>query len=149
MGAIFEFMSRDHDRLDAIFKECLAAPDAARAGDLFARFDAGLRAHIVWEEEMLFPPFEEKTGMRDSGPTAVMRMEHRQIKQLLQTIGEAVGERSPAEAVSALIEVLTEHNEKEENILYPWLDESLSREEASTVLDRIRQSQALGTATTG
>lgn len=144
MGAIFEFMSRDHDRLDAIFKQFLAAPDAGQARDLFTQFDTGLRAHIVWEEEMLFPPFEEQTGMRDSGPTAVMRREHREIKQLLQTIGDAVGERAPADAVSALIDVLTEHNQKEEQILYPWLDESLSREDTSSVLAQIRQSQALG-----
>ena len=145
MGAIFEFMSRDHDRLDAIFTEFLAAPNAGRARDLFTQFDTGLRAHIVWEEDLLFPPFEEKTGMKDSGPTAVMRMEHQQIKQLLQTIGEAVGERHPAEAVSALIEVLTEHNQKEEHILYPWLDQSLSAGEASAVLDQIRRSHAVGT----
>ena len=46
---------------------------------LFSQFDTGVRAHIAWEEEILFPPFEEKTGMR---------MEHQQIKQLLQTIEE-------------------------------------------------------------
>ena len=141
MGAIFEFMGRDHDRLDAILAEFRREPDAGKARALFQQFEAGLRAHIVWEEEMLFPPFEEKTGMRDSGPTAVMRMEHQQIEQRLQAIGEAIGKHDPGESVDALVAVLTAHNQKEENVLYPWLDRSLSEAEASALLDRIGRSQ--------
>jgi iron-sulfur cluster repair protein YtfE (RIC family) len=82
MGAILEFMSHDHDRLDAIFAEFRKEPDAGKTRELFLQFDTGLRAHIVWEEEILFPPFEDRTGMRHTGPTAVMRMEHQQIKQI-------------------------------------------------------------------
>lgn len=141
MAGIAEFMSQDHDRLDAIFAASQQESDAGKAKDLFSQFDTGLRAHIAWEEEILFPPFEEKTGMKDAGPTAVMRMEHGQIKQLLQSIGEAVGKRDPGESVKALVEVLTAHNHKEENVLYPWLDQSLSGEEASDLLDRIKESQ--------
>jgi iron-sulfur cluster repair protein YtfE (RIC family) len=140
MGAISEFMSRDHDRLDVIFAEFRKEPDAGKAKELFPRFDAGLRSHIAWEEEILFPPFEEKTGMRDAGPTAVMRMEHRQIKQLLAFIEQAIGQRDAAESARALVEVLTAHNHKEENILYPWLDQSLSGGEASALLNRITNS---------
>lgn len=140
MGAISEFMGRDHDRLDAIFAEFQKAPDDGKAKEFFTRFDGGLRAHITWEEEILFPSFEEKTGMRDMGPTAVMRMEHRQIHQLLESIGRGIGPQSAAPA-RELVEVLTAHNHKEENILYPWLDESLTEQEISTALDRIRKSQ--------
>jgi len=47
----------------------------------------------VWEEELLFPMWEEKTGMIEDGPTPVMRFEHDQIKQLLDTIHQKVERR--------------------------------------------------------
>lgn len=140
MGAISEFMSRDHDRLDAIFAKVRNELDAGKAKALFASFGAGLRAHIVWEEEILFPPFEERTGMRDAGPTAVMRLEHARILELLQEIGAAVGTPGAVEPAGALIEVLTPHNHKEENVLYPWLDQSLTPAEAAAILARIQGS---------
>ncbi|QQS48825.1 MAG: hemerythrin domain-containing protein [Acidobacteriota bacterium] len=142
MGAIFEYMSHDHDRLDAILAEFCMEPDAGKAKELFLRFDTGLRAHIDWEEEILFPPFEERTGMRNSGPTAVMRIEHQQIKQYLQIILETIGEHDPGESVNALINLLTAHNKKEENILYPWMDQTLSEVESLALLDQIRRSHA-------
>lgn len=145
MGTILEFMSHDHDRLDAIFAEFCKEPDAEKARDLFSQFDTGLRAHIAWEEEILFPPFEDRTGMRNTGPTAVMRMEHQQIKQHLQTILETLGKTDPSTSVNALVQVLTVHNQKEENILYPWLDRTLSEEECLALLDQIRRSST-GTA---
>ena len=80
--------------------------------------------------------------MRDSDPTAVMRMEHQQIKQLLQAIFETVEESDPSERVNALVEVLTAHNQKEESILYPWLEQTLPEGESLALLDRIRKSGA-------
>lgn len=80
--------------------------------------------------------------MRNSGPTAVMRIEHQQIKQYLQIILETIGEHDPGESVNALINLLTAHNKKEENILYPWMDQTLSEVESLALLDQIRRSHA-------
>ena len=144
MGAISEFMGRDHERLDALLEELRTPAAATRAKELFARFDAGLRAHIVWEEEIFFPAFEEKTGMRSMGPTAVMRMEHETIKQLLQAIEQAVETSAPTtDSADTLAEVLSAHNLKEENVLYPALDQSLPAEEASVLLARIERAAEL------
>lgn len=144
MNEISGFMGRDHDRLDELFAEIRKESDPAKARGWFAKFDSGLRAHIAWEEEILFPHFEAKTGMRDAGPTAVMRMEHDEIKQQLRNIDDAIGKRDPSPALDALVDVLTPHNQKEENVLYPWLDQSLSEAEKSAALDRIRAAQAAG-----
>lgn len=139
MGAISDFMGRDHDRLDEIFAGLRRERDAARAKELFLQFDSGLRAHIVWEEEILFPVFEDRTGMKNSGPTAVMRMEHDQIKHHLQTLKEGATQGDPGRVMDALLEVLAGHNQKEEHILYPWLDQFLSHEEASSLVERFKQ----------
>ncbi|MBI4140390.1 hemerythrin domain-containing protein [Candidatus Woesearchaeota archaeon] len=137
MNNVLEFMGKDHDRLDGVFKDFRSAmnSDISKAKQLFHDFKTGLQKHIVWEEEILFPLFENKTRMFDEGPTAIMRMEHRQIKDFLEKIHKRISEKDcDVELLQAgLIEVLTEHNNKEESILYPWIDKEtseLEREEA-------------------
>ena len=144
MTTILEFVSADHDRLDNIFEEfkALKHNDIDRAKTLFLDFQTGLQQHIVWEEDILFPIFEQGTGMRDTGPTAVMRMEHRQIKHFLEEIGEKVltGELEGIdEAKIGLLEVLGAHNQKEENILYPAIDNLTSEQDKEKAIQRMRQ----------
>lgn len=138
MTSITQFMSEDHDRLDAIFVEF--QKKTGRSKDLFSQFEAGLRAHIKWEEEYLFPPFEERSGMRDSGPTAVMRIEHRQIKECLEQIGQNIEQGSIDEPSQRLLDVLEGHNHKEEQILYPMIDRMLVDDEKKAILDRIKEA---------
>jgi regulator of cell morphogenesis and NO signaling len=139
---VTEFMGQDHDRLDEIFKgfQHIKTSDTAKAKGLFVEFLTGLQRHIVWEEEMLFPLFENATGMRDHGPTAVMRMEHRQIKDFLKSIHDkiAAGDTTTDESERGLLEVLTAHNQKEENILYPWIDNSVGEEEREAVFTQMK-----------
>ena len=130
MSSVKDLMSKDHDRLDNIFLsfQKTKAGGLEQAKTLFSEFDSGLRRHIVWEEEILFPAFEEATGMKNSGPTGVMRMEHQQIKGFINQIREKLQKKDieTEEAEEGLIRVLTSHNQKEETILYPWIDRSLS-----------------------
>lgn len=133
-ATISEFMCMDHDRLGNIF-ERYKAPNLTgmdRVRRLFLDFEAGLQMHIVWEEDILFPIFEQETGIRDAGPTAVMRMEHRHIKNLLEKIGEKLraGELSGIdEAEIELLDILESHNQKEEHILYPAIDNLATEQE--------------------
>ena len=143
MNKVFDFMAQDHDRLDGIFKEFREVKnnDLKKAKSYFHDFKIGLQKHIVWEEEILFPIFENKTGMFETGPTAVMRMEHRQIKEFLEKIHDQIlkGETSKIDELEkGLIEVLTTHNQKEENILYPWIDDSISETEKEEVFTQMK-----------
>ena len=142
MNSVAEFMSRDHDRLDAIFKDFQnkKTSDLEKAKQLFLEFKLGLEQHILWEEEILFPTFEQRTGMREAGPTAVMRMEHGQIKNFLQSIQKEIAKSHRDEA--SLIQVLSSHNSKEESILYPWFDNTLSESERAATLSKIENSLA-------
>jgi iron-sulfur cluster repair protein YtfE (RIC family) len=78
---ISAFYEQDHDRLDESFKtfQQLKRSDFAKAKEAFKAFKFGLQRHIVWEEDVLFPLWEEKTGMSEGGPTSVIRAEHRRI----------------------------------------------------------------------
>ena len=131
--------AEDHDRLDGLFAEYRATkrtdPDTAR--ECFKQFKFGLQRHIVWEEQILFPLFERKTGILEGGPTAVMRAEHRQIGERLEAIHQNVRARDPEtdREEEALLAVLTAHNEKEENVLYPMFDRLATPEEVAGVFD--------------
>lgn len=143
MKTLLSFMGEDHDRLDGIFKEFKSAKntDKNKARSLFHEFKVGLQRHIVWEEEILFPLFENKTGMHDTGPTAVMRMEHKKIKDFLERIHSSLGKNIQTKGLEdGLIEVLTEHNNKEESILYPWIDDFVGeggKEEAFAKMENL------------
>lgn len=138
MKPITKFMGQDHDRLEDLFKNFQGAKtrDAGKARELFSEFKRGLQRHIVWEEEFLFPRFEERTGAGNGGPTAVMRLEHRRIKELLDAIHDrvAIGKTDTDEDERELKDVLMIHNTKEESVLYPGIDRVLSQDEAAEMI---------------
>ena len=138
---ITAFYEEDHDRLDELFKnfQQLKRSDFAKARETFKEFKIGLQRHIVWEEELLFPMWEEKTGMIEDGPTPVMRFEHEQIKQLLDAIRQKV-ERQDLDTdrdEQTLLNLLSSHNRKEERALYPAIDNVTSADERATVFSNM------------
>lgn len=139
--SITAYYEKDHDRLDQLFQKFQASKrsDFPKAKDLFREFKTGLQRHIVWEEEILFPSFEAKTGMKGTGPTEVMRQEHREIKALLEGIHHKVQEGDPESdpEEAALLDVLGAHNRKEERVLYPTIDELLSEQEHREVFKKM------------
>lgn len=134
---ISTFYELDHNRLDELFKtfQKFKRSDFAKAKEAFREFKFGLQRHIVWEEDLLFPLWEEKTGRSDSGPTFVMRAEHRQIGQLLEAIHGKVADQNPEcdQEEQALLNLLGSHNMKEERVLYPAIDQVTNEEERETV----------------
>lgn len=143
---VTEYLQTDHRRLDRIydrFQDAVKEGGWAEASGEIREFSLGLKRHIRIEEEVLFPVFEEKTGMHDSGPTAVMRMEHTEIKSLLDKItagADAKNEKEAKDAAYHLTNILADHNMKEEHILYPESDAFLSDAERVQV---VKKAQAL------
>jgi len=138
MGAIGDFLTADHRRCDELFAR---AEDAAVAGDwpgcaaAFDGFRQALEHHLGMEEEVLFPAFEERTGMAGS-PTMVMRGEHGQMRELAALAGSAAQRRAAEEFLGhceTLLVLMQQHNLKEENVLYPMADRSLGIVEAELV----------------
>ena len=127
----------DHDQLDELCKifQASKGSDFAKAKEAFKEFKVGLQRHIVWEEELLFPMWEEKTGMIEDGPTPVMRFEHSRIKQLLDAIHHKVEGQSPDtdRDEEALVNLLSSHNRKEELALYPAIDTVTNADEREKI----------------
>lgn len=141
MHNIREFMADDHRRCDDVFadaEQAVADGDWARADARFAQFRQAVLQHFAAEESLLFPAFEEKTGM-SMGPTQVMRGEHVQMRELLEEGAAALAARD-AEGYSGssetLLIMMQQHNMKEENMLYPMCDQHLSAE-LPAILERL------------
>jgi iron-sulfur cluster repair protein YtfE (RIC family) len=139
--SISKYFETDHDRLDELFKnfQSLKRTDYPEAKGFFREFKFGLQRHIVWEEEILFPLFEEKSGMTQGGPTEMMRIEHRQIGERLEAIHKKVKLADPNsdEEEKLLLAILSVHNMKEENILYPMIDRAATDADRTAVFEKM------------
>jgi hemerythrin-like domain-containing protein len=83
------------------------------------------------EEEVLFPAFDARSGMAGGGPVAVMKMEHQQMRGLLDQIGAAMEAGDAGEAMDVgdtLLMLIQQHNVKEEGMLYPMAENILAAE---------------------
>jgi iron-sulfur cluster repair protein YtfE (RIC family) len=137
------FMDMDHCRVDRLLYDfsTLRRRDRKQATAVFASGRERLLQHIAWEEDLLFPAFEDKTGMHDTGPTHAMRQEHAQIKAALEQIATMLETGTEADLVAVeqeLVGVLMAHNKKEETILYPTINKSLSAQERSVLLEKMQ-----------
>ena len=145
LRGVTEALSWDHDRLEEIERrafEAHACGDAAGAVSAWKEFAHGLKRHIRFEEEILFPVFEEKKSVSPAaGPTAVMRAEHREIERLLDAIAAALeGAANGLSLRADLHHVLGQHNVKEERVLYPATDQALDEGDRDALVRRIQQS---------
>ena len=140
---ISAFFEQDHDRLDALFQSFQTSKrrDFSKAKQAFTEFKVGLARHIAWEEELLFPLWEEKTGISGDGPTFVMRNEHRQIVAQLEAIHQKLAEQNPHsdQEEQALLQVLDSHNLKEERVLYPSIDQVTTPEECRAIFGKMKE----------
>jgi iron-sulfur cluster repair protein YtfE (RIC family) len=138
MSTILDFLGSDHRACDDIFASAEAAVaqknwDSARS--LFDRFQAAMAHHLAMEETVLFPAFEARTH-NSTGPTQVMRMEHEQMRGLLQDMASAVADANHSRFLGlseTLNMLMQQHNMKEENMLYPMSDQVLGGERAGLI----------------
>lgn len=125
------FFTSDHrhcDQLWAAVELAVDKRDRGKAAVAWQEFDKSMRRHFEMEETVLFPALEAATGMR-GGPTMVMRMEHQQVRGLLDQMTSAAA-RNEWETVvdqgDTLLMLLQQHNVKEEGILYPMAEQHLA-----------------------
>jgi iron-sulfur cluster repair protein YtfE (RIC family) len=118
----------------------VAASDFAGSASLFAEFAGGLNRHIDAEEQVLFPEFERRTGIV-GGPTAVMRAEHVEIRGWMALVAARLGGNDAPGARSALARLtaaLSDHNMKEEHVVYPMTDAAADDSDRDAIVERMR-----------
>ena len=129
LTAFFEQDHRDCDARWADVEELLDTQDVDAARPAWQKFNTGMRRHLAMEEEVLFPAFESAAKMAGGGPTAVMRMEHQQMRGLLDQIESAMESGDTEQALDigdTLLMLIQQHNIKEEGMLYPMAENVLA-----------------------
>jgi hemerythrin-like domain-containing protein len=95
------------------------------------------RCHHAKEEDFLFPALERAGIPREGGPIGVMLSEHVKGREFIRGMSDAAEgcKRGDRDAVGRFLanargytELLLEHIEKEDDILYPMADERLDEE---------------------
>ncbi len=145
-------MMQEHKLIVAVLASLQAMADKLADGgevarqDLadFGRFfrDFADKCHHGKEEDSLFAKMVEAGFPQDSGPVAVMLSEHdagRQEVRGLLAIGSGSGPLTQAERAEALdhasqfVPLLYAHIQKENNILYPMAQRTISPEELAAL----------------
>lgn len=124
-------MTKDHKDCDELFtlaEKLAAGNDWPALEKTFEDFIGCMETHLGMEEEVLFPAFENATGMTQ-GPTMIMRMEHEQMRELFGQMQETLDNKNSdnflGQAETLLI-LMQQHNAKEEQMLYPMMDDALA-----------------------
>lgn len=130
LEGVYPFFSQDHRECDSAWvalEQAASNSQLAETRDLWEQFRTRMERHFRMEEEVLFPAFENATGMH-GGPTEVMRIEHKQLRSLLAQIGQRVESGDLGGVLDhgdTLMMMIAQHNAKEENMLYPMADDAL------------------------
>jgi len=130
METISSFLTQDHRACDEEFanmENSVASGDWVDANSKLVKFSTDLLHHFDMEEKVMFPAFENKTGMTQ-GPTAMMRMEHDQMRGLLEDLKADVNATNKDHffgVSESLMMLMQQHNMKEEQMLYAMADSHL------------------------
>lgn len=104
--------------------------------------------HHGKEEDLLFVAMENIGIPQDRGPIGVMLREHEMGRSYVRNMNEAVekykaGKPSYSsqfvENARKYTELLTQHIDKEDNILYPMADMRLSKEKQSELIEKFEE----------
>ena len=140
MNTISSFLTSDHRACDNEFanlENAIASQDWEEAKSHFDKFSADLLHHFDMEEKEMFPVFEEVTGM-SQGPTMVMRMEHSQMRSILDDLEADIEKRDKNHffgVSESLMMLMQQHNMKEEQMLYAMADMHLGSRVSKVIED--------------
>lgn len=135
-------MTHDHRECDVKFEhieEAVSNKDFAKAEQLFIQWKKVNLRHFDIEETILFPETVNAMGMKIP-PIMVMEMEHQQIKNCINQMEAALSQKNGDDflgfADTCMI-MIQQHNMKEEQILYPMIDNALKNIDTQKV-DQIK-----------
>jgi Uncharacterized conserved protein len=132
-------LEREHRAIDRGVETYIAGAgnDGAATAPLVEAIEA-LQRHIYLEEEFLFPPLRA-AGM--TMPIFVMLREHGELWTTMDTLTTLIDEKADSQRLrdvcSNFLSQLDQHNSKEEPIIYPQADTTLSAEATAELAEFI------------
>ncbi|MGO8696607.1 MAG: hemerythrin domain-containing protein [Limisphaerales bacterium] len=140
-----QYYTEDHEHLHAALRrfQSLKAGEPVKAVEAFQGFKAGLERHILWEERILFRWYDQQLGHLRNCLTASLRRDHGQILVYLDEISSklAQGNLAGGDEEARLESLLRLHNQKEEQALYPAMDQILNDEQRAAVFVAMKKAE--------
>lgn len=149
-----KILSDEHQNIlkviDALIKEC----DSLESGkgldkDFFEKAINFIRNyadkfHHAKEEDILFKELCKDTVEMQCNPIPQMLHEHDLGRDFVKGMEQALKENNKAKVIEnarGYAQLLQEHINKEDNILYPMADEALNQQIQKEVLEKFRQAE--------
>ena len=134
MSVIKEYMSADHRACDESFanmENAVHEENWKEANKLFESFAGDLIYHFDMEEKVMFPAFKARSASAHCDPTEMMIMEHDQMRKLISDMRADIDEKNKEHFFGlseTLMMTMQQHNMKEEQMMYPMVDEAMESE---------------------
>ncbi len=130
MNKLATTMTDHHRYCDELFAGAESAAnqeDWDLAQKQWKQFCIEFREHIdIKEEQNIFPEVEKRLG--PIGPIMVMKHEHEQMRQLAERLTQAIITKDKDSFLGqseSLMILMQQHNMKEEQILYPLIEQHI------------------------
>lgn len=148
----------DHDvvrgvlnNLDGYLKKIGAASSdglrknlVGQLAEITAFIDKDLEIHFKKEEDALFPVLGNYVGI-ETGPIHVMLIEHKNSRDLSDNFKKSIKDYQESDAYKdmisagdAFVALLSEHIDKEDNILFNMAEMQLSTDEKESIMEKMR-----------
>ena len=119
-ASLLEVLTEDHERLERLFVDLLAALNADARDDaarLWSEFDTGLCWRMALEERSLLPAFRE-TEREEAN---ALLLEHEQIRSRSSELGVGLDlHLTRADVMADFLLLLRTHARREDALLYRW-----------------------------
>ena len=145
MPGVADALTEHHRKIDALFAsvgETVRAADWSAFNARVVALREELLTHFRFEEERLFPVYEEASGLRDA--TQALRVQHDDIRAILWALSSASAAHDP-ESCRAEFETLAllfrQHKEAEEGMMYPAFERTLGARAAGLAGEARREAE--------
>ncbi len=153
-----EALKKEHrviERVLAVLEELTRTPGEVnsatweKALDFIRNFAD--KCHHLKEEKILFPALEEHGIPREGGPIGMMLMEHEEGRGYVRGMTDALAhvkdtpdsaKKTLVENASAYLRLLSQHINKEDDVLFQMADEVLTPEEQKQLLREFEEHEA-------
>jgi iron-sulfur cluster repair protein YtfE (RIC family) len=155
----FSSLSEQHAELDRLFtnhQRALVEKDLDSAVALLTTFAGGLDRHIEFEEHRLLPVYADKGAETARGTLQIFQAEHRKLRDDVEKLMHLTeGLRRTGDITGSIVSLLGKemafkqlfhhHAAREQNVLFPRLDERTTEAERDTWLSAPHELGVEGT----
>ncbi|HXF32982.1 MAG TPA: hemerythrin domain-containing protein [Candidatus Acidoferrales bacterium] len=129
----------DHRKVEDLFRSAQSSFTPADLDRITISLARELTVHAKIEEEMFYPAVRERSrgNARDQSLIECSYVEHAEVRELVAQMQAADGERSTI--LRQLQDAVEEHNEEEENDLFPEVRRLFDADELALLGSRMAQ----------